>query len=288
MDEAMRQRISAYIYSRCFEKGNFILTSGKKTNYYIDMKQAFLIPEGSYLISTALLELVAANTPEAEAVGGPALGAVPLVSSMSVLSYSNPSTGNLPSFIVRKEKKTHGTTAQVECPPLPRGTKVIIVDDVVTTGGSTFRAVDAAAEMGWETCGVFTVVDRMEGGKENMDARGLKFYPLLLVSDLDKLEAKMERRFPLSWAAANAPAGDGYLEGLQEAWPEAAGIYPTIGSAFMLMLHKILKNRDITADEARMKDFRRRAIRLLKHLVFDPFDAELDFYCRKIYKDFVI
>ncbi len=151
--------------------GDFTLTSGKKSNYYINIKKATTNP----LILKKIAAEMAGNVKN-EKIAGIELGSVPLAVALSL------ETGR-PYVIVRKESKSHGTKEMIEG-DLIKGEEVLVVEDVVTTGGSVIRAVNILRENGAMVKKVIAVVDREEGGRENIEKEGVKFIPLLKVSSL--------------------------------------------------------------------------------------------------------
>jgi orotate phosphoribosyltransferase len=152
-----RQRLMELFRERALKFGEFTLASGKKASYYLDGKQITLHSEGLRLVGEGLLDLLA--DVQFDAIGGMLLG-----------------------FLVRKEPKGHGTQRYIEGPVQP-GMKVVIVDDVVTTGGSSLQAIDRIQEFGCEVVQVVAIVDRMEGGAANFQARGLRLRSLLTIED---------------------------------------------------------------------------------------------------------
>ena len=164
--------------------GDFTLTSGKKSSYYFDGRLLSLDPEGAHLISQALRPLL--EQAGAKAVGGTTLGADPMVAAVALASHLK--GGSIPAFIVRKESKAHGTKQNIEG-PLISGINVAIVDDVCTTGGSLFHAIEAAEEAGCTVVKVVSVLDRNEGGSEEMRRRGYDFATLLAATAEGKIEA---------------------------------------------------------------------------------------------------
>jgi orotate phosphoribosyltransferase len=145
--------------------GDFTLTSGAKSTYLIDAKRAILRPAGF----AALGQLAAAEVTAtgAGAVGGMTMGADPI--ACAALAGG----ADVPAFFVRKERKEHGLSRWIEGPPLEPGTRCLIVEDVVTTGGSTIRAIERVREEGHEICGVLVILDRLAGGDEAIrDAAG--------------------------------------------------------------------------------------------------------------------
>ena len=165
--------------------GDFTLTSGRKSSYYFDGRLLSLDPEGAYLISRALLPLVRASG--AQAIGGPTLAADPIVTAVSMASHLEPEGGPVPAFIVRKEAKQHGMGNAVEGHLKP-GARVAVVDDTCTTGGSLFLAIEAAEAAGCTVVKVLAVLDRCEGGGEELRRRGYDFASLLVANDKGEIE----------------------------------------------------------------------------------------------------
>lgn len=158
-----------------------VLTSGRTSDYYIDAKMTTLDPQGAYL--TALLILEELKSFDIDAIGGYTLGADPIVSAVAALSAQTDHP--LPAFIVRKEPKKHGERKMIEG-PFEKGWKVVVIDDVVTTGGSTLKACRAVEEEGGKVVVTLALVDRLEGGRENLEKGGYKFISLLTRDDLLK------------------------------------------------------------------------------------------------------
>lgn len=156
-----------------------VLTSGRTSNYYIDAKMTTLDPEGASVTARLILEEI--KSLEVDAIGGFTLGADPIVSAVAVLSADTERP--LPAFIVRKEPKKHGERKMIEG-PFQKGWRVVIVDDVVTTGGSTLKACQAVEEEGGKVVLALALVDRLEGGRENLENKGYKFLSLLTREDL--------------------------------------------------------------------------------------------------------
>ena len=154
--------------------GDFTLTSGKKSSYYFDGRLLSLDPEGAHLITQALLP--ALRDAGATAIGGPTLGADPIVAAIVLAGYL--SGVRLPGFIVRKEAKDHGTGQAIEG-PLEPGSRVAIIDDTCTTGGSLFQAIEAVEAISCVVVKVVAVLDRCEGGGEALKARGYDFMSIL-------------------------------------------------------------------------------------------------------------
>ena len=159
--------------------GDFTLASGKKSNFYFDSKRTTLLPEGAWLTARETLRLIREHRIEADAIGGLTLGADPIVCPVAALSHAE--GPKLRAFIVRKEAKEHGTGRRIEG-NLAKGSRVIIVDDVVTTAGSTMKAIEAAEAEGHTVVAVICLVDREEGGGAKLAA--YPFYPVFRRSDI--------------------------------------------------------------------------------------------------------
>ncbi len=156
-----------------------VLVSGRTSNYYIDAKMTTLDPMGAFL--TAKLILDELKSFDIDAIGGHTIGADPIVSAVAALSAETEKP--LPAFIVRKEPKKHGERKMIEGPFEP-GWKVAVVDDVVTTGGSTLKACRAVEDEGGKVVVTLALVDRLEGGRENLEENGYKFIALLTRDEL--------------------------------------------------------------------------------------------------------
>ena len=168
------KRLKEILLAKSYRKGTFTLTSGKTSDFYIDGKQTTLHAEGAYLCGKLLFELIKSEAKPIDAVGGMTLGADPLVSAVSIVSYLEQAP--IPAFIVRKEAKGHGTGNYIEgLKNLPEGGRVALVEDVVTTGGTLLKVIDRVEAAGFVVALVVTVVDRQEGGAEVLAEKG---YPL--------------------------------------------------------------------------------------------------------------
>jgi orotate phosphoribosyltransferase len=173
-----RETLIAELREHALVVGEVTLTSGATAQYYVDAKRAILRPAGF----AALAELVAgyARQWEATAVGGLTMGAdAPACAALA---------GGAPvkAFFVRKETKQHGLQRRVEGPPLAEGERCLIVEDVVTTGGSTIQAIEAVRAEGFDVCGVVAVLDRLAGGSEAIvrAADGAPYEPLTTIDDV--------------------------------------------------------------------------------------------------------
>lgn len=173
-----RPQLLSLFRERALKFGDFTLASGRKATYYLDGKQITLHSAGLNLVANGLLDLL--EDVEFDAIGGMTIGADPIIGA--VLAVAATRGRDLCGFLVRKEAKGHGTGKFVEGPVKP-GSKVVIVDDVVTTGGSSILAIERIQEFGCEVVQVVAIVDRMEGGAKNFADRNLPFRSLLQVTD---------------------------------------------------------------------------------------------------------
>jgi orotate phosphoribosyltransferase len=175
-----KAKLIELVRARALKFGDFTLASGKKATYYLDGKQVTLDSIGARLIAEGILDLFGRELPAPEAVGGMAIGADPITAA--VITMAGVREQALLGFLVRKEPKGHGTKRYVEGPVAP-GQRVVIVEDVVTTGGSSLEAIARVEEFGLKVVGVAAVIDRMEGGREAFTARGYPLASLLTIRD---------------------------------------------------------------------------------------------------------
>lgn len=154
--------------TRAFQEREVTLSSGLTSNFYIDCKQVSLHAEGAAVIGELFHLVIDDVAPDAIAVGGLTLGADPIATATSMFSFQAGRSRD--AFIVRKEPKGHGTNQWVESAGLPSGAKVVIVEDVVTTGASTLRAIERARLAGLTVLHAVGLVDRLEGGREAVEA----------------------------------------------------------------------------------------------------------------------
>jgi orotate phosphoribosyltransferase len=158
-----RQRLKEILLEKSYRQGSFTLTSGKTSDFYIDGKQTTLSAEGAYLCGKLILELIRKQKEPIQAVGGMTLGADPLVTAVSLVSFLEKYP--IPAFIVRKEAKGHGTGNYIEgLKNMPAGCRVALLEDVVTTGGTLLQVIERVEAQGFKVGVVITVVERQEGG----------------------------------------------------------------------------------------------------------------------------
>jgi orotate phosphoribosyltransferase len=174
-----RQRLIELFVQHALKRGEFRLKSGQTSTYYLDGRLVTLNAEGLRLIARGILEFV--EGVPFDAVGGMSIGADPIVGG--VLTVAAERGIPLAGFLVRKEVKDHGTGRAVEG-PIRSGLSVVIVEDVVTSGGSALEAVDGVQELGCKVVRVVGVCDRLQGGGEAFAARGLAYQSLLTIRDL--------------------------------------------------------------------------------------------------------
>ena len=174
-----KQALIALVRQKALKFGQFTLASGKKATYYLDGKQVTLDSAGARLVAEGLLDMLGQSAMPT-AVGGMSIGADPITAA--VITMSGVRGMPLVGFMVRKEPKGHGTNQYIEGPVKP-GDTAVIVEDVVTTGGSSLQAIERAEAFGLKIVGVLAIIDRMEGGAEAFAQRGYPFASLLSIRD---------------------------------------------------------------------------------------------------------
>lgn len=166
-----KQRLKEILLAKSYRKGKFTLSSGRESDFYVDGKQTTLDAEGACLCGKLIFEEIKACGKDISAVGGMTLGADPLVTAASMVSYQEKAP--IPAFIVRKESKKHGTEAYIEGQSnMLEGGWVALLEDVVTTGGTLLKVIDRVEKQGFKVGLIVTVVDRQEGGKEALAEAG--------------------------------------------------------------------------------------------------------------------
>ena len=176
---SLRQFVLDLFSRLAYREGDFTLSSGERSSYYINAKEVTLHPQGAIALGRLLLSMIPEDT---QAIAGLTLGADPIVTAVSVVSAIEGQ--NLPGLIVRKQPKGHGTKAYIEGPSLSSGAKVVVVEDVVTTGKSAYLAVERLRTAGYTVEGIIALVDREQGGAEFYQSVGLKFEALLTTKDI--------------------------------------------------------------------------------------------------------
>ena len=179
--DTLRQVLLDLIIRYAYTEGDFTLSSGAKSSYYINCKQVTLRAEGGLALGRLLLQMLPKDT---AAIAGLTLGADPMVSAVSVVSaYENKP---IPALIIRKKPKGHGTQAYIEGPTLPEKAKVVVLEDVVTTGGSALTAVERLQNAGYEVSLILSLVDREQGGGELYKSKGIEFKALFSIQEIQK------------------------------------------------------------------------------------------------------
>lgn len=177
----LHQKLLNLFCRLAYQEGDFILSSGQASSYYINGKQVTLNPQGALAIGRILLSRLPENT---QAVAGLTLGADPIVTAVSVVSaYEN---RPIPALIIRKEAKGHGTKAYIEGPTLPENATVVVLEDVVTTGRSAMKAVERLRDAGYTVNLVISLIDRLQGGAEFYQSVGLKFEAVFTIEDIQQ------------------------------------------------------------------------------------------------------
>jgi len=177
--EKEKSRLKALLVEHSLSFGDFVLSSGKRSNYYLDVRKVSTLPEGAFLIAKILLSLLPRN--EVQALGGPTIGADPIAGAVAAISFAE--DRGLPTFLVRREARTHGTGRSIEGNLLP-GWNVALLDDVVTTAGSLLYSARIVEEAGAKVVRTLAVVDREEGGAREIMAAGYPFDAIFKVSEL--------------------------------------------------------------------------------------------------------
>lgn len=175
----LKAKLLTLLEKEALKRGDFLLSSGKKSKYYLDGRVITLTPEGAYLVASIMLEMIKGR--DADAIGGPTLGADPIAGAIAAISHLKGSP--IKTFIVRKSVKEHGMARQVEGPAIKAGSKVILVDDVATTGKALIEAKEALDRAGLKADTAIVIVDREEGAALNLEKSGLKLESIFSIKD---------------------------------------------------------------------------------------------------------
>ncbi len=169
------------LIERSVKQGNFILASGKRSDIYVDARLTTMSPDGMLLIGHLGLAAISAQGWKPDSIGGLTMGADPVTFAISHTSAIQ----GVPvrAFSVRKEAKTHGTGNRIEG-PFRKGDQVVVIEDVITTGKSALQAIDAIESSGGDILGILAIVDRCDGGREAIHARGYDVIALTSISEL--------------------------------------------------------------------------------------------------------
>jgi len=184
MGEELKDRLREFIKARCYlrsEKPIFRLSSGEMSNFYFDLRLATLSPEGQYLIGNVVLQKMDELGLKPKAIGGLTMGADPISTAVAFASHLKGEP--IEAFVIRKEPKAHGTMKQVEG-NVEEGDPVVILDDVLTTGKSTIKAIEAARAAGLKILAAIVLLDRGEHeGKANVEQTGARLYSIFRKED---------------------------------------------------------------------------------------------------------
>ncbi len=177
-----KERLIELFKEYAYKKGAFPLASGKVSSYYFNSKSLTMLPEGAYLVALGILDKI--KDDKVDAMGGAAIGAAPIAGSLAILCHLKPEYRHITFFIDRKEPKKHGDKKRIEGPDMHKGAKVVVIDDVATSGNSAMSTVKAIKEEGHEIVKVISLLDRKEGASELFKKEGINFDPLLTIDEL--------------------------------------------------------------------------------------------------------
>jgi orotate phosphoribosyltransferase len=191
VDNNMKKRLTELVLEKAFkysEEPVFKLVSGRMSNYYFNCKTVTLHPEGMYLIGNIIFDLI--KDSGAKGIGGLTLGADPMSNAVAYTSHLKGKP--VEAFVVRKTAKAHGTMQWIEGNIRP-GDSVVIVDDVITTGKSTIEAIEKSKEAGLKVLFAVALIDRQEGGKENIESLGIEVKSIITREEIMKLYRSVTR-----------------------------------------------------------------------------------------------
>jgi orotate phosphoribosyltransferase len=175
----LKEKLFNLLNQEALKRGKFVLSSGRESNYYLDGRVITLDPQGAYLVASIILDMLKDEV--LDAAGGPTLGADPIVGALALLSYINKQP--IKTFIVRKQAKEHGTQQQVEGPVLKNGDRVILLDDVATSGKAILEAKQALDKIGVITRKAIVIVDRNQGAIDNLAKAGIELESIFKITD---------------------------------------------------------------------------------------------------------
>lgn len=179
-----KEQLRQIILTKGYFKGKVTLSSGKESDYYIDARIVTLTPQGAYLTAKLMLDMI--KNDKVDAVGGPTLGADPMIGAIGVVSVQQGRP--LTNFIIRKEPKGHGKGNMIEGPKLSPGARVVLIDDVATTGKAFLHSLDVMDEMGIKVVKALCIVDRHEGAGEALTARGCPLESIFHINEIHQVK----------------------------------------------------------------------------------------------------
>lgn len=174
-----KEKLFDLLNREALKRGKFVLSSGKESDYYLDGRIITLSAQGAYLVASIILDMLKNET--LDAIGGPTLGADPISGALAAVSYI--SGRPMRTFIVRKQTKEHGTQQQVEGPALKKGNRVILIDDVATSGKAILEAKQAMERIGVIADKAIVIVDRNQGATENLAKAGIKLESIFKIAE---------------------------------------------------------------------------------------------------------
>ncbi|MCA9408873.1 MAG: orotate phosphoribosyltransferase [Candidatus Omnitrophica bacterium] len=180
MKSEMRTELLELIKDKAYFREKITLSSGKESDYYIDARLITLTSKGAYLCAELMLDLI--KDDDYKSIGGPTLGADPLIGAVGVVSLQRKNPIN--TFIIRKTSKGHGKKQLIEGPPLTKGDRVVIIDDVATTGKAFLYSIDVLKELGIEVVKAVCIVDRQEGAAEAVKAKGVELVSIFKAEEI--------------------------------------------------------------------------------------------------------
>lgn len=179
----LKQKLVSLIRKLSYREGKFTLASGKESSFYVDIKNVALDPEGAKTIGELTWQLL--DPKQFSGVGGPTLGADPLATALSLAAFDQ--GVHVPAFIIRKEPKKHGTSQWIEGREnLKPGAELLMVEDVVTTGGSSLKAIEKVRAEGFKVNTLIAILDRSEGGAGTLADAGIKLVSLTQIAEIQK------------------------------------------------------------------------------------------------------
>jgi orotate phosphoribosyltransferase len=178
-----KERLLKLFKEYAYKRGEFPLASGRISTYYFNSKSFLLLPEGAFLAARAMVEKIRGSA--VDAVGGAGIGAAPITGAMAVLCHLDPSFQGVTFFIDRKKPKEHGDKKRIEGPDIKEGSKIIVIEDVATTGSSAMSTVRELRSKGCDVIRVIALLDRKEGAAELFAAEGLAFDAVISIDELE-------------------------------------------------------------------------------------------------------
>lgn len=177
-----KSKLFEILKTQAFFRGKFILSSGKESSFYLDARLVTLSPAGAYLTAKVMLDMV--KNDNVVAIGGPTLGADPMVGAVASLSHQAGKPVN--TFIIRKQPKAHGKQQQIEGPALPEQGRIVIIDDVATTGKAFVESIEVLAKMNIKPYKAICIIDRGEGAREALAKYDVPLESIFTINDFLK------------------------------------------------------------------------------------------------------